>query len=917
MARRPMKYNPAFLREDELIDSFVVRHEDLDLVLQVVRDNTTGSNQHVLITGPRGIGKTMLALRVVAEVRRDAELSELWRPVVFAEESYEVTTPGEFWLEAIFHIAEHTDDPRWRQTYEELKEEPDEIRLRERALAQLMDFADAQDKRLLLVVENLNMLLADQLSSDDAWAIRHTLANEPRIMLLATATQHCSEFENSEKALFEMFKPHELKPLDEDDCRKVWTQVVGREPPPGAIRPVQILTGGNPRLLTIISHFGAKLSLRELMRDLMQLVDDHTEYFKSHLDNLPSVERKVYLALADIWDPATARQVAAAARLEVSKTSSLLNRLQNRGAVSVISQRGRRKLYQVAERMYNIYYLMRRRGTPSKRVKALVNFMVSLYAGDELVKVARRIGEEACALAAGQCMDHHNMLKGILSSSIDEASLSKIREALPASVLASIDESIPECVMKNAPLRPTKEQIALIQRGLDEKTEQGDAIRFLKEATDIDPDSGLVWAMLGMGYLFNEKYDKAEDAFGRELALNPDCAIAWAGIGRVLDKRDQRYDEAEADYRKAIELDPELPEGWWYLGSLLDATLHRYEEAEAAYAKATELEPSVCKGWVALSRVRGRRLGDWGGAGDASRKAVELSPSDPQAWASLGSVLMRDRDHAEAAESAFRKAIALDESHTEAWLGLACVLGTLLERYEEAEVGYRKIISMHPDFFWAWGALGTLLYRHLDRPEEAEAAILKAIQCDPNETGSRYRLVGLRLKQGRVDEAVELADELTGKHPQDSKLFNRVVWAFYDSARPSLPPEVEGWARKLMNTSVDNAPHQHTAACALSACGKAAEALVPARVYLHDPDAVKMHPDYATELLVALAAGGAGQAALEVLENSPSAELLEPLIVGLKLFLGHEVMSAAEILEVGRDVAKRIEERRRESDEGR
>ena len=913
MARRPMKYNPAFLTDDEMIDSFVVRHEDLDLVLQVVRDNTTGSNQHVLVTGPRGIGKTMLALRVVVEVRRDAELCERWRPVVFAEESYEVTTPGEFWLETIFHIAEHTDDPRWRQTYEELKGETDDVRLRERALAQLMDFADAEGKRLLLVVENLNMLLADQLSSDDAWTIRHTLTNEPRIMLLATATQHCSEFENSGKALFEMFKPHELHPLDEDDCRKVWTQVVGSEPPPGAIRPVQILTGGNPRLLTIISHFGAKLSLRELMRDLMQLVDDHTEYFKSHLDNLPSVERKVYLALADIWDPAAARQVSAAARLDINKTSSLLNRLQRRGAVSVISQRGKKKLYQVAERMYNIYYLMRRRGTPSRRVEWFVRFMVSFYPGNELVKLTRRFGEEACELADEQHEDHFNAIRGILSTPEGEASRFQILQALPASVLASINVRTFKRVLADDRLSPTEEQMDLIERGLDEETDQGDAIRFLKEATDIDQDRGLVWAMLGIGYLRDEKYDEAEDAFRRELSLDPNCAIAWAGMGVIHERRDQQYDEAEEAYRKAIELDPELPWGWWYLGLLLDATLHRYEEAEAAYVKTTELEPEVCEVWVALSRVRGERLGDWDGAEEACRKAVEFGPSDPRAWVELGLILMRDRDRAEAAESAFRKAIALDESCTPAWIGLAFVLDMGLERYEEAEVGYRKIISMHPDDSLGWGALGKLLYQHLDRPEEGEAAILKAIQCDPDATDPRRSLIDLCLRQARVDEAVELADELTGKHPQDSKLFNRVVWAFYDSARPSLPPEVEGWARKLMNASVDNAPHQHTAACALSACGKVGEALVPARVYLHDPDAVKMHPDYATELLVALAAGGEGQAGLELLENSPSAELLEPLIVGLKLFLGHEVMSAAEILEVGKDVAKRIEERRRES----
>ena len=75
MAERLMKYNPAFLSEDKLVRDFVVRHEELEIVTGVIRENTGDSNQHVLIIGSRGIGKTTLALRAVAEVGRDDELS--------------------------------------------------------------------------------------------------------------------------------------------------------------------------------------------------------------------------------------------------------------------------------------------------------------------------------------------------------------------------------------------------------------------------------------------------------------------------------------------------------------------------------------------------------------------------------------------------------------------------------------------------------------------------------------------------------------------------------------------------------------------------------------------------------------------------------------------------------------------------
>jgi len=407
MGKRIVKYNPAFLSKEELVQSFVVRHAELGMITQVIRENVTNSNQHVLVIGPRGIGKTMLVLRAVEEVRREEDLNKCWYPLVFSEESYRVTSPGEFWLEALFHLGQQTGDNRWKQTYKELSNEQDENRLRERALGQLMDFADSQGKRILLVVENFNMLLGEQIANNDGWALRHTLLNEPRIMLLATATSRFEGIENCDKPMFDLFRTIELGPLEEGECRTLWASITGNEPTDERVRPIQILTGGNPRLLSIISGFASQLSLKKLMGDLMQLVDEHTEYFKSHLDGLPATERKVYLGLAELWDPSTARQVADATRLDVNKTSSLLRRLMERGAVLLANGQKRTKMYQVAERMYNIYYLMRRRGAPSRRVRALVNFLVGFYSQEELVTLTQRIAQEACALEPALRKDHY------------------------------------------------------------------------------------------------------------------------------------------------------------------------------------------------------------------------------------------------------------------------------------------------------------------------------------------------------------------------------------------------------------------------------------------------------------------------------------------------------------------------------
>ncbi len=434
MARRFVKYNPSFLSEDDLIDNFVVRHADLEMILRILSENTTNSNQHILLIGPRGSGKTTLVLRVAAEINRDTELCERWYPLIFSEESYRATSTTDFWLEALSHLADQTGDEKWIRAYDEMRTEVDDQKVGERPLWQLLDFADSQGKKILLIVENLNMLFSDLVNDDEAWKMRHTLINEPRLMLLATATSRFEDIESPAHAMFEMFKMHELKPLDDDECNSIWESVTGNRLAGRQIRPVRILTGGNPRLLAIIAKFGAHRSFRQLLDDLVDLIDDYTDYFKNRIDHMPAIERKVYLALAELWRPSTTREIARTARLDVNKTSSLLNRLAGRGDVVVKPQGKKIKLYRIAEGIYNIYYLMRRRGRQADRVRATVKFMVAMYGHES---ATRMVAEEACRLSPELCRDHYAAYEEIIKEIHDRQLIDRIITSTPKIFLES------------------------------------------------------------------------------------------------------------------------------------------------------------------------------------------------------------------------------------------------------------------------------------------------------------------------------------------------------------------------------------------------------------------------------------------------------------------------------------------------
>ena len=395
--QRIRKFNPGtFLSDEEVIDQFVVRKRELDIVLEVLRGNIDSpSCQHVLVVAPRGRGKTMLLARVAAELNTDDGLSECLLPVRFMEESHEVLNIADFWLETLFHLARESarHDPvlaqELRKTHADLIDRWREKELADRVLAAVLDASDRLGKKLVLMVENLQSI-GENVDDDFGWQLRGTLQSEPQIMLLATATSRFKGLDDAEQPFFEQFRILDLEPLNTEECRRLWQVVTGDEVSDHGIRPLEILTGGSPRLLVIVAEFAQHRSLSQLMEELVTLIDDHTEYFRSHLEILASVERRVYLAVIDLWQPSNASEIAARARKDIRTVSTLLRRLVNRGAV-IVEGTGRKRLYTAAERLYSIYYKLRRERDEAAVVANLIYFMAVFYSKAELAEMSDRL----------------------------------------------------------------------------------------------------------------------------------------------------------------------------------------------------------------------------------------------------------------------------------------------------------------------------------------------------------------------------------------------------------------------------------------------------------------------------------------------------------------------------------------------
>ena len=400
------KFNPGALQSDEqVIEQFVVRHREFGILMDILRNNAGPSIcQHTLIIAPRGRGKTMMLARIAAELRSKEVLRSTFLPVRFMEESYEVFDAGEFWLEALFHLSPEVA-PYDAELAAELREAHAEFArrwrgrdLEEHARTLVLETAGRLGRKIVLMVENCHALF-DNVDEHFGWSLRKTLQTEPNVIFLGTATTRMAALDDVQAPFYEFFRPLLLDPLPLSECKTLWEAASGESRSEREIRPLQILTGGDPRLLVIIAGFARHRSLKELLEELVSLIDDHTEYFRSHLEGLSKTERRVYLALIDLWRPSTTAEIAARSMQEIRAVSSLLGRLVKRGAVAYEGQ-GQKRLYSATQRLYSIYYKLRRQRDEAAVVQSLIQWMVACFTGDELRAMDETLATEAMQSAS-------------------------------------------------------------------------------------------------------------------------------------------------------------------------------------------------------------------------------------------------------------------------------------------------------------------------------------------------------------------------------------------------------------------------------------------------------------------------------------------------------------------------------------
>jgi TolB-like protein/Tfp pilus assembly protein PilF len=160
------------------------------------------------------------------------------------------------------------------------------------------------------------------------------------------------------------------------------------------------------------------------------------------------------------------------------------------------------------------------------------------------------------------------------------------------------------------------------------------AIGYFRRAVDLDPEYASAWASLSYCYLnqgangwvpFAEGAERAREAAGRALEVEPDLAAGHWALGSVHMYYDWDWKAAESCMRRALRLAPEDSLLAVSAATLL-LNLGQVDEAAALVARALALDPLnagayLTSGW--LESLAGR-LAE---SERACRKALELGPN--------------------------------------------------------------------------------------------------------------------------------------------------------------------------------------------------------------------------------------------------------------------------------------------------
>ncbi|HQU85443.1 MAG TPA: winged helix-turn-helix transcriptional regulator, partial [Pyrinomonadaceae bacterium] len=398
-------YNPDSMSKEDIKALFVARQPLLNELVSTIKSQSQGAGvQHLIIIAPRGMGKTTMLLMVQFAVEDNDDLAKDWQAVRFPEENYDITELADFWLKVLRYL----DDEKLDRKIEEIEARfTKSEELREAAWALVKDWSKENKKRILLLIDNFDMIL-DQIGSETEQArLRDILMNDGTAMLIGCAPSYFHQIQDYEQPLYNFFKIYNLNDLKFPDIEELLRKRAELDEIPNIeellrknktrIKALETFTGGNPRLVLMLYRIITSSDMTEVRIGLEKLLDAVTPYYKDKTERLPPQQRKIINEIAQYGleknEGISPTEIAKRIRMTPNQVSMQLKRLSDNGYVRSLNIRGRSSFYVISEPLYAIWAQMRFGRNAREKRKWLVQILKAIYDLQEIQKEIEKLDE--------------------------------------------------------------------------------------------------------------------------------------------------------------------------------------------------------------------------------------------------------------------------------------------------------------------------------------------------------------------------------------------------------------------------------------------------------------------------------------------------------------------------------------------
>jgi len=384
-------YNPASQPKEWLIQHFVVRTNVFEKIFKDIQTNPMKyPAQHYLIQGQRGMGKTTLLLRLKYEIENTPKLSKWLLPVFFNEEAYDLTSLSNLWEKLLKYFDElwNTGGEYYKKTNEFVGNKDYEKKCFELLISILKD----KGKKLIIFFDNFGQLFLDNLKEKEQHRFREILMHCEDIRIVGASAIVLRDLHDYSKPFFEFFKIINLEGLNKTETLQLITKLqensdykIDLKKSKAKIETLAILTSGVIRTIMLIYEVVLNDQDGSALHDLEIILDRITPLYKHRIEDLPVQQRKIMDVIAKSWDAISTKEIAENIRengqpMATKLISAQLQQLEKNNVIEKKQTNTKNHLYQVKERFFNIWYLMRNGDRMDKcRVIWLTKFLESWY----------------------------------------------------------------------------------------------------------------------------------------------------------------------------------------------------------------------------------------------------------------------------------------------------------------------------------------------------------------------------------------------------------------------------------------------------------------------------------------------------------------------------------------------------------